>query len=54
MKFPISRDKYAEIQALTRDLFAEVEETSKILRAELKRRGWTDAEIDAAVKDQQQ
>lgn len=49
MKHQLSQQRYAELQELVRDLVAQMRDTTQVVRVELIRRGWTDAEIDAAL-----
>ena len=46
-----SQHRYAALHALVHDLLADVEKTCQVLRAELQRRGWTNAQIDGAIKE---
>lgn len=48
---PLSQQRYAELQELVRDLVAQMRHTTHVVRVELIRRSWTDAEIDAALTD---
>ncbi len=48
---PLSPQRYAELQELVRELGAQMRHTPHVVRVELIRRGWTDAEIDAALTD---
>jgi hypothetical protein len=48
---PLSPQRYAELQEVVRDLVAQMRHTTHVVRVELIRRGWTDAEIDAALAD---
>ncbi len=51
MKIRRSREQVAELQALAHACLAAWEQTCRVLRDERRRRGWTDADIDAALKE---
>ena len=51
MTTPLSPQRSAELQELVRDLGAQMRATPQVVRVELIRRGWTDAEIAAALAD---
>jgi NADPH-dependent 2,4-dienoyl-CoA reductase/sulfur reductase-like enzyme len=48
---PLSPQRSAELQELVRELGAQMRATTQVVRVELIRRGWTDAEIAAALTD---
>jgi len=50
MTTPLSPQRSAELQELVRDLGAQMRATPQVVRVELIRRGWTDAEIATAVE----
>ncbi len=53
MKIRLSRTRIIEIETLIRAYRDDAEETMQTVRAELRRRGWTDAQIDAVIKERQ-